>query len=274
MKEKFKLLILAFSGIIIRSTLSQFLCDMMSNDVYATLIANIAVVILGGIYLNTVIGEYEPKVFVRRRYITVSMITMLIYSVVSMYTSNFLFKLLYTDEAQAAYSASQNHGEYEILSLCISVFLVPIAEEIVYRGFLFRFISKNTKAAMIISSLIFALMHGTVVHLYTAFIGGMILCNIYAKTHKLRYNIMAHVLFNGITVILSLIPYPFFGYEPWWIVTLNAALVLVLFMFVHTDANEQIRQPEAITDKKQQADIDETRHIVDEVLAEYKNKRH
>ena len=87
------------------------------------------------------------------------------------------------------------------------VVLVPISEELLFRGFIYR----NLKAffpgwwPIILSSLIFAGMHFNWLSLLPLFLLGVWLCLAYEKTGNILAPIIIHGLFNANTLMLILL---------------------------------------------------------------------
>lgn len=235
--DKIKYISFAFSGIIIYCSLLTVLPPLFGSYIAAKIVSLIFVSILGALYAKKVMNEplTTAKLLPTRRFIFVMYSVIAVFSVVSFFTSQFLLNF-YTD---AVFSASQTYTAQlslseQLLSICVSVLLTPIGEEIVFRGFMFRQLAKiNRVFGLVMSSVIFALWHGTVIHLYTALIGGLILGCIYDKTQNILFSISAHALFNGLTVLLSII----FGSIclSWvWIIVLNALLLTVVVVLFKT----------------------------------------
>ena len=84
----------------------------------------------------------------------------------------------------------------------IYIFLVvvvigPIVEEIVYRYAVMRtLLPYGEKTAVLVSGLIFGLIHGNLFQLFYAAGIGILFSYLYARTGKLRHTILAHMLFN------------------------------------------------------------------------------
>lgn len=99
-----------------------------------------------------------------------------------------------------------------LLFLTVGV-LAPVAEELVFRGLVFRRMKDWMKpgAAIVLSSLIFGLYHGNMVQFLYATLMGMILAVIYHRTGTLWTSILAHITAN----LWSL-----FGNE-WWSTTMQ-----------------------------------------------------
>ncbi len=93
---------------------------------------------------------------------------------------------------------------YSIIFVCI---IAPIAEETFFRGFAYNAIKKKIGInwAIIISALIFSLLHMNLVGFLPIFFLGMLLAYLYQKTGSLIPSIVTHMLHNSIVVGLILI---------------------------------------------------------------------
>ena len=82
-----------------------------------------------------------------------------------------------------------------IFTLC---FVVPVAEELVFRGVAIGFLKKAFKpwAAILISAAGFGLLHGVSVHIGYALICGILIASSYYLTESLIAPILMHMLFN------------------------------------------------------------------------------
>lgn len=87
----------------------------------------------------------------------------------------------------------------------LSVIAAPFVEELLMRGILFANISRdfNIIVGSVASSLIFAVLHGTVIHLITAFVCGMMFAYVYTATHSLLYSILVHVTYNALSIVTT-----------------------------------------------------------------------
>lgn len=87
-----------------------------------------------------------------------------------------------------------------------AVLVAPVAEEIVFRGYLYPAAKRfcGPVGGIIFSSLVFAAAHGNVVALLPLFILAVLLCLIYEFTGSIWANISVHFLFNAATVAVQL----------------------------------------------------------------------
>lgn len=100
----------------------------------------------------------------------------------------------------------QNGGtttEMALLALLV-VIVAPVCEELVYRGFLFRYFNERLPlaAAIAIPSAIFALMHFNLYSFFPLFILGAALCVVYKITGNILSSITLHGLFNLLNLLL------------------------------------------------------------------------
>lgn len=103
------------------------------------------------------------------------------------------------------------HDPVCILLLCI---VGPLTEEVVFRDGILRWLVRwglSPLWAVVVSSLIFALVHGNPQQAVPAFVLGVALGMLFAKTGDLRLCLPAHIFNNSLAVILMYIP----GSDEW-----------------------------------------------------------
>ena len=94
-----------------------------------------------------------------------------------------------------------------ILFIFTSVIVAPLYEELIFRGIIFPKLLENFSfnKSMLISSLIFAVLHLHVPALLPLFILSIVLCYLYVVTGTLWCCISLHALFNAVTVTIYLL---------------------------------------------------------------------
>lgn len=80
----------------------------------------------------------------------------------------------------------------------LAVILAPIAEELIFRAGLYRFLQSRmtSREAALVSSFLFALMHGNWFSFVPLWLLGIALCLLYQKTGTLKAPIFLHMIFN------------------------------------------------------------------------------
>lgn len=114
----------------------------------------------------------------------------------------------YSFDLQAAIELWRNlNGSLEIaIGLLVTVILAPIAEELIFRGLLYRLFRSKMPIylAVIASSAIFAFIHFSLFAFLALFFLSSLLCYIYERYGDLRLCMLVHCLFNLFNTILIL----------------------------------------------------------------------
>ena len=84
------------------------------------------------------------------------------------------------------------------------MFVAPIVEEYIMRKMLIdRVVRYGKKTAMIMSGILFGLLHGNLEQFFYTFFVGMVFAYVYIKTGKLRYPVFLHFVLNSTSTLLS-----------------------------------------------------------------------
>ena len=91
-----------------------------------------------------------------------------------------------------------------LLNLILAAVVVPAVEELIYRGLGFRLLAQfGDIAAVVVTSLAFALAHGIVDGIPVFFVIGSALGFVRSRTQSIYPSMIMHGLFNGIQVVLG-----------------------------------------------------------------------
>ena len=101
----------------------------------------------------------------------------------------------------------QYNSIYDIIIFYISVAIVPACvEEFAFRGIMLGILRKHSDGlAILVSSIMFGLMHGNFMQIPFAFVVGLILGYMTVKTNSMLPAIIVHFLNNAISVTFSLL---------------------------------------------------------------------
>ena len=120
--------------------------------------------------------------------------------------SSFLSNLLYEIGLPTPALPTMGDGSFWVLLLDLLVFaLVPaVTEELLMRGIVLSTLRPlGNTAAVVLSALMFGLLHGNLAQAPYACLMGLILGGIYVHTASLRTVIAVHALANSVAVIMS-----------------------------------------------------------------------
>ena len=119
------------------------------------------------------------------------------------------------------------------------VVIAPLTEELIFRGLILRGLLARTSPwrAIVISALLFALIHLNPWQFTTAFVAGLVLGWAYFRTGSLSLCMAGHALNNGLSLLAPGLPFVIRGFnstpppgtvdfQPWWLDLAGVALVL------------------------------------------------
>lgn len=108
----------------------------------------------------------------------------------------------------------ENSTSFYLYILC-AVTIGPICEELIFRWVLFHHFREklNFWISMGLSTLLFTLVHGTVMHAPITIILSLFICVMYEVTGQFKYCLLFHLLFNfmAATYVLGMIGMPVWG---------------------------------------------------------------
>ncbi len=117
-------------------------------------------------------------------------------------------------ESYRSSSDGFRNGNDKLLAWISVIFLAPAAEEVVFRGYLLGGLLEGfeTKTAVMISAVLFALCHVSLLWMLYAWAMGLLLAWISVREDNLAYSMALHVGFNASVIPVQLINY-LCGYE-------------------------------------------------------------
>lgn len=135
-------------------------------------------------------------------------------------------------------------------SIIRSVIISPILEEMLFRDIILKGFLKNYSkvTAIVVSSLLFAIMHRHIGQAFETFVAGIFFAWLYIKTNSLLSNIFAHCIYNGICCVLTYIlniNIPGYNlntnvveHQPIWFDFLGLSLTIIGFLLLITIFNK------------------------------------
>lgn len=133
---------------------------------------------------------------------------------------------------------SKFFGSTLALELIGSAFLTPILEELIYRGVIFERLRKmmGCLPAVVLSALLFAIMHFNWVQFIFAFLIGMLLALFVEKTGHVYGAIVAHMASNFLAVVRTetgLLECTLDGTPAAWLISLGIGLIGVAALLLY-----------------------------------------
>ncbi|MCI8505614.1 MAG: CPBP family intramembrane metalloprotease [Lachnospiraceae bacterium] len=144
----------------------------------------------------------------------------------------------------------------ELLGLGI---LVPLVEELIFRGLMYRRMRKylNVSTATVICSLIFGFYHGNLVQGLYAFCLSLLMIYVYERFHTMLAPILFHVAANLLSVIVSetgILDNVYRSAGLFWLTTIASCLVLIgtVYLIEQLVHSEEITAQEVYQEKEQE----------------------
>lgn len=106
-----------------------------------------------------------------------------------------LYHMGLTAGASSYTDMSKNESSFYVVT---SIFVAPIAEELVFRGFGYRMWKRLVPVlvAALLSSAVFTAYHMSFIHIPVAMTVGLFSCVLYEMTGRLRYSVIFHMIYN------------------------------------------------------------------------------
>lgn len=197
------------------------------DPVLATVLVDFAVAGLCGVYVY----RYEPRVKGDGNSLTgVPMKYMMWVMLVAVWLFGQVtaaYVLEKTGDANFMEYQSALSGEASVwLSVLLTLVAAPLCEEMMLRGLVQDCWSRiNPWFGVLGSTVVFSMMHGTLVHLPSTFLMGLMAAVVYASTGRIWLSVALHVGYNGAASILGKLSIPEAMFEPAVFVTVDILLV-------------------------------------------------
>lgn len=119
-----------------------------------------------------------------------------------------VFERIFPTSEESYQETLQTLSKEPIISLFQVCILAPIIEEILMRGYLLHGLTANYGRiiALLVSSLLFALLHFNMVQTLSSFICGIVLGLLYLQTGTILCCILTHAGYNLISYITTILP--------------------------------------------------------------------
>lgn len=199
----------------------------------ATILADIFVVFICFFYLNAVKYSDTFKQYPTSKFNLFIFVSFFIIWF-SDYITNIWFFFTFTDPSMNDRISTINSSNIYLYYL-LSILVAPICEELIFRGIVYRHFRNIMpfEVAALISSFLFAFMHGTKTHLISATIFSIFVSFVYQSSGKLYLAIIIHCLDNLLSVLASFIIFPSFIYTTIFVMLIGvASLLCIVYVYM------------------------------------------
>lgn len=140
-------------------------------------------------------------------------------------------------------------GWLAIGSLFLTLFVAPLCEELLVRGVVFGSWKKlNPWFAFLGSSLLFAVLHGTMTHFVPTLLCGMLMAVAFSMTGSIWRSVVLHIGYNLGAAVLGSMSLPEVLFTPGVFILIDAAIfVWLCFEYRHALATDTGKLPPDVT---------------------------
>ena len=177
------------------STSNTGLPAASSTGLYSAFVAILSYIWYLGLKKDHKVKELDVKVSKKRYMFYFGEVVLLSVGILFAFSFIDIFISDSSMEARREYASKiTDLGLYYLVSCTI----VPMSEECMLRLFLYNVLNTGSHwvISMSVSSVIFALLHGTISHAILATFFGLMMCLLYHNTGKWWISIIAHVIYN------------------------------------------------------------------------------
>lgn len=155
-----------------------------------------------------------------------------------------------------AFESIMNAAEFPLSSFFLLVVVAPVTEEVLFRGLILRGFLANysKKRAILLSALLFAVMHTNPWQFISAFVAGVLLAWLLIETGSLLPCLFAHAVANGTAWLagLTTVEIPGFTsgmedavqFQPFWLNAVGVAFAVGGYLLLRRTFREEARPPE------------------------------
>ena len=153
------------------------------------------------------------------------------------------------------FESLMNTREHPFSSFFLLVVVAPVTEELLFRGIILRgFLANYSKRnAILLSALLFALMHTNPWQFISAFVAGVLLAWVLIETGSLIPCLFAHAVTNGTAYLGGLLPVEVPGFtdgmagpvqfQPVWLNALGVAFVVTGYLLLRRSFRQNPHPP-------------------------------
>ena len=156
------------------------------------------------------------------------------------------------------FESIMNTGEHPLSSFFLLVVVAPVTEEVLFRGIILRGFLANypKRRAILLSALLFALMHTNPWQFISTFVAGVLLAWLLVETGSLVPCLFAHAVANATAYLAGLMPVEVPGFtggmgeavqfQPFWLNALGIVLVVAGYGLLRRTLRDNPRPPGAL----------------------------
>ena len=199
---------------------TQLMDAVMGEAMMMTLLSGVIVLLVFWLVFLIRKKKFSEEVCIRSIPVKGILPVVLLAACFNVITSVIISFIPWPESWMESYMANSSVIDNSIVAWITAVVMAPVLEEIVFRGLMYTRLKKGLPAilAAVFTSLVFGIVHGTVIWAIYTFIFSLVLIWVFERFQSLAACILLHMAYNLSGMAMSLIP--------------EDASVMVLILFV------------------------------------------
>ena len=199
---------------------TQLMDAVMGEAMMMTLLSGVIVLLVFWLVFLIRKKKFSEEVCIRSIPVKGILPVVLLAACCNVITSVIISFIPWPESWMESYMANSSAIDNSIVAWITAVLMAPVLEEIVFRGLMYTRLKKGLPAilAAVFTSLVFGIVHGTVIWAIYTFIFSLVLIWVFERFQSLAACILLHMAYNLSGMAMSLIP--------------EDASVMVLILFV------------------------------------------
>ena len=199
---------------------TQLMDAVMGEAMMMTLLSGVIVLLVFWLVFLIRKKKFSEEVCIRSIPVKGILPVVLLAACFNVITSVIISFIPWPESWMESYMANSSAIDNSIVAWITAVLMAPVLEEIVFRGLMYTRLKKGLPAilAAVFTSLVFGIVHGTVIWAIYTFIFSLVLIWVFERFQSLAACILLHMAYNLSGMAMSLIP--------------EDASVMVLILFV------------------------------------------
>ena len=187
---------LVFLSPILYFTIGIISSKSISNSVSATIVADTIIILM----LFKLIPKHKPV----EEKLSSPPLGLFYSMIASSFMIDFWYNANLVDKSLQSYQSSMADASVFCV-LILTLIIAPVSEEILFRGIIYGHLAEkiNPYVAVLISSFLFGIIHGTGVHIIIGTFMGCFFCYIFESTGSVKYSIIYHFAYNALSLYFS-----------------------------------------------------------------------
>ena len=193
-------------GFMFLNLLGGGLCSMITGDpILGTLLGDIIIIFAGVFWYKRMVIPFHDKITDMSVKTALFYTAVLIMVYMGSQVGSLWVGVMFPGTLETFHSNVQMNAPVYLL---LTVFVAPVAEEVLFRGVCYTQMRKvfGPVFACLLSTVFFAVLHATPSQVYLSLMCGLLFCVVYELTGSILYSMSLHFMYNVLCIVVGSVP--------------------------------------------------------------------